>query len=107
MISNMCLNVVGVTSAYTINQDTDEFIDANASAGAFAVTLPPLSQTVRGQPCTVTKVDSSANAVTLATSSSSDTFLDGTTSKTVSTQWSYLRVICSVNSSGNKVWRII
>jgi len=101
------LNVVNVTGAYTINPDTDEYLDCNASGGVFTVTLPPLAKVVRGQPFTITKVDSSANAVTVATSSATDTFLDGTTSKTVSTQWSYLRVVCSVNSSGNKVWRVI
>ena len=104
--TSISLNVVNATTAYTINQDTDDYIDANATTAAFTVTLPLLAQTVRGQSFTVTKVDSSANAVTIACSGT-DTFLDVVPSKTVSTQWSYLRVVCSVNSSGNKVWRVI
>jgi hypothetical protein len=104
--TSISLNVVSATSAYTINQDTDDYIDANATSAAFTVTLPLLSQTVRGQSFTVTKVDSSSNAVTIACSSG-DTFLDGTTSKTASAQWAYVRMVCSTNTAGNKVWRLI
>ena len=103
--TSISLNVVNATTAYTINQDTDDYIDANATTAAFTVTLPLLAQTVRGQSFTVTKVDSSANVVTVACSGT-DTFLDGTTSKTASTQWAYVRMICSTNTAGNKVWRL-
>jgi hypothetical protein len=97
---------VAASTAYTISPATDELIDCNATTAAFTVTLPALAKTPLGQVFTITKVDSSANAVTVAVTGS-DTFLDGTTSKTAATQWSYLRVACSFNGSQAKVWRLV
>lgn len=98
-------NVTGVSAAYTAAA-SDRFIDATATA-AFTITLPLLasSQAVIGREITITKVDSSANAVTVACAGT-DTFLDATTSKTVSTQWNFLKIRVTKNSAGNKVWRV-
>ena len=54
---------------------TRQHVRADATAGAFAVTLPALADTSAGVIITVKKIDASGNAVTV-TASGSDT-IDG------------------------------
>lgn len=71
----------------------------NATSGAITITVPPAA-TRDGREILITKIDSSANAVTIARSGS-DTF-NGATSVTLSNQWDRAKLI----SNGNANWDI-
>jgi hypothetical protein len=77
------------TGAYTATA-TDEIIPCDASGGAFSVTLPT-AVGVPGQRYVVKKVDSSVNAVTVATTSSQT--IDGATTYSLAAQWDSVRVV--------------
>lgn len=68
------------TGAYAA-QDSDYLILADASGGAFSVTLPKAP----GKQFVVKKIDASANAVTI-TPASGET-IDGAASLVITTQW--------------------
>lgn len=89
-----------VTAAYTLVA-TDKTILANATTGAFAVTLPAASSVVSGRPYTVKKIDSSANAVTL-TASGADK-IDGAAIYALGVQYQY----AAVESDGVSNWWIV
>jgi hypothetical protein len=78
--------VLSRTSAYTTTA-SDSTILCNASTGAFAVTLLT-SVGNTGLIFTIKKVDSSANAITVNTTSSQT--IDGAATFTLSTQWSFV-----------------
>jgi hypothetical protein len=71
------------TSAYTATT-SDHTILCNATTGAFSVTLPTAVGNT-GLMYSIKKIDSSANAVTVATTSSQT--IDGVTTRTLSTQY--------------------
>lgn len=79
--------------------DTDEFVFADANGGAFTVTLPN-SNGRDGQVYTIKKIDASANAITINTTSSQT--IDNATSHTLSNQWDFVTVIAN---GGN--WLIV
>jgi hypothetical protein len=76
----LVLGITTQTSAYSI-LTTDYTIRCDATSAAFAVTLPTAS-TCTGQVFVIKKIDSSANAVTI------NGTLDGTASRTLTTQYS-------------------
>jgi len=73
------------TTAYTISGATDSYIRADATSGAFNVTLPTASS-FTGFEYIIKKTDVSANAVTVVGT------IDGVTNYLLSTQYKYLRV---------------
>lgn len=81
------------TSAHTVNGSTgstpETFVNGNAASGAITFTLP-LAANVPGQIVIAKKIDSSANAVTLA-AAGADT-IDGVASKSTTTQYATIRV---------------
>ena len=79
---------VAKTAAYTATA-TDGTIAGNASTGAFSVTLPT-SVGITGKVFTIKKVDSTANAVTVATTSSQT--IDGATTRALSIQYDAITV---------------
>lgn len=83
--------VANKTANYTATS-TDHEIRCDASGGAFTITLPSTSGTNidTGKRYIVKKVDSSSNAVTIATTSSQT--IDGVTTKSLSSQYQTLEV---------------
>lgn len=90
--------VVSKTTAYTA-EVTDSVILCSAAGGAFTVTLPS-AVGLAGHVYTIKKTDSSANAVTIATTSSQT--IDGAATKTLSTQYSLWQV-----ASDGANWQIL
>lgn len=90
--------LVSKTSAYTIVA-TDSNILADATGGAFQVTLPTAVGII-GREYTVKKTDASANAVTVGTTSSQT--IDGSTTYALSLQYRYLKVV-----SDGANWQVI
>lgn len=89
--------VVTETAAYAVAA-TDEIILANASGAAFAVTLPAANAQT-GRRVTVKKIDSSANAVTVASGGGT---IDGAASVALGSQNEAVEVI----SDGTNWWVI-
>lgn len=85
------------TSSYTATA-TDSFIDADATGGAVTITLPT-AVTCPGREYTIKRINSGANAVTVATTSSQT--IDGSTTFTLSAQNSTVVVV-----SNGANWRI-
>lgn len=82
--------LVSKTSAYTLTT-SDCVVLANATSAAFTLTLPSASSVPTGRQYLLKKVDSSANAVTIATTSSQT--IDGSTTASLASQWSKLTVV--------------
>lgn len=89
---------VAKTGAYTAAA-TDEIIACDATSAAFTITLPTAASKT-GQRYTIKKTDSSANAVTIGTTSSQT--IDGSTTYSLASQWKYATII----SNGSN-WLII
>jgi len=87
-INGSIANLVTKTTTYTATI-ADNTILGNASAGAFSITLPT-SVGANGRLYTIKKVDSSANAVTVATTLSQT--IDGQTTKPLSIQYDGVQV---------------
>jgi hypothetical protein len=86
------------TTAYTATA-SDNTLLGNATSAAFSITLPT-AVGITGKTYTVKKIDSSANAVTVATTSSQT--IDGTTTKPLARQYDAI----AVQSDGSN-WMII
>lgn len=80
--------VVAKTAAYTATA-ADSVITADATGGAFSITLPT-AVGIAGKSYTVKRINGGSNAVTVATTSSQT--IDGGVSRTLSTQWESLTV---------------
>ena len=76
------------TATYTLAA-TDSVILADATAAVFTVTLPSAAG-VTGRQYTIKKVDSSANAVTIASAAGN---IDGAATKSLTAQWQAVRVV--------------
>jgi len=89
-ISNIAIGAAITTknTAYTATA-SDETILANVSAGAFAITLPT-AVGATGKTYCIKKIDSSANAVTVNTTSSQT--IDGATSRLLTNQYDAIQV---------------
>ena len=88
-----------VTTAYTVEADKF-YIRADATAGAFAVTLPAALNS-QGRQILIKKVDSSGNAVTV-TRAGSDT-IEGSNTVALAGQWDKTHLI----SNGISSWEIM
>jgi len=77
------------TAAYTIS-DTDSIVIADATTAAYGLTLPS-AVGIAGRQYLIKKRDSSANAVTVATTSSQT--IDGASSFVLGSQWVFVTVI--------------
>jgi len=89
-ISNIAIGAAITTknTAYTATA-SDETILANVSAGAFAITLPT-AVGATGKTYCIKKIDSSANAVTVNTTSAQT--IDGATSRLLTNQYDAIQV---------------
>ena len=99
--------VLSKSTAYTMGV-TDFAVLANASTGAFTVTLPQAS-TATGMIVLIKKTDSSGNAVTVEGygSGSNQDKIEGKTSIPLSTQYSSLLLFSNGSASPNGVWFIL
>lgn len=91
--------IVSVTAAYAADA-TDGVIKADATGGAFSVTLPDVTgaDVIAGTHLTIKKIDSSANLVTVATTSSQN--IDGATTYTgLATQWKTVTLVADKAAS--------
>lgn len=87
-----------VTGTYTA-RELDKVILADATGGAFTVTLP-VAETVKGLVLTVKKIDAGANAVTVDGDGSET--IDGATTYALSSQYKFV----TVYSDGVEWWVI-
>lgn len=90
------VKLVTVTSAYTFAVDVF-YVRADATAGAFTVTLPA-ALTCSGRQVVIKKIDSSVNAVTISRSGT-DT-IEGSSTMSLAAQWDKQILI----SNGNTGW---
>src|SRR3990167_4235347 len=90
--------VTNRTAAGTLNEE-EYHCRVNATSAPVTITVPPAA-TRDGREIIITKVDSSANAVTVARSGS-DTF-NGATSISLAAQWDRAKLI----SNGNASWDV-
>lgn len=86
----MALGDVATINSSTTLDDTHAVVLIDASGGPVTVTLPSVSGIGRRR-YVVKKIDSSANAVTVAASGAE--MIDGTTSKTLAIQYEALEVV--------------
>jgi hypothetical protein len=96
-----------VVSATTTLSLSDYTVLANASSGAFKITLPSVASTAgacNGMILFVKKIDASANAVTIA-AASTDT-IEGNATIALKKQYDSLQLV-SNNSSGAHEWYIL
>lgn len=80
---------VSKTAAYTATT-YDGLIACDATSAAFTITLPT-AVGMSGQEYVIKKVDSSGNAITIATTSSQT--IDGATTKSLPAQWDKIKVV--------------
>lgn len=83
------------TSTTTVTIKNEALHEADASAGAYTVTLPTAIGR-RGHKVTIKKVDSSANAVTISGTSSQT--IDGATTKVLNRQWQSMSLVSDNNN---------
>lgn len=95
---NETSKTANVTTTYTVAADV-YWVRANATGGAFTVTLPLAKDNWR-RSIGVIKIDSSANAVTIGRSGS-DT-INGATTQSLASQYSVMEAI----SDGVSAWDI-
>lgn len=86
------------TSAYTPKYN--DYVLANATDAAFTITLPPISDGKKGGRVGVKKIDSTANAITIDTTSTEH--IDGLDSVTIPAQYGHFEF----ETSGSQ-WYII
>lgn len=91
--------IVTVTTAYTIISNVF-YVRADATAGAFAVTLPA-ALNLQGRQILIKKIDSSANAITV-TAAGSDT-IEGAATSSLAAQWNKTLLISNGNTSWEKI----
>lgn len=77
---------VFVTSTYTVKA-TDYFVSADATGGAFTVTLPDVTAS-KGRELIIKRMNGGGNAVTIGGT------VDGVSNPTLSSQYTYIRLFC-------------
>ena len=77
------------------------YIRCDASAGAFALTLP-LSNNLDGRALVIKKIDSTANAVTV-TRQGSD-LIDGATTQVLSSQYDSISIVSDDDANTWDIW---
>ena len=98
-VHGLVIQVVAKTGAYTLTA-IDDFIECDASGGAFTITLPAVASTTTGKVYHIKKIDSSANVVTVD-GNASETIDDGTTAS-ITTQYECITII----NNGSEWWII-
>ena len=83
------VSVVSVSAAY--GASNNEFIKADASGGAFTITLPAASASQDNR-ITIKKTDVSVNTVTVDGNAAET--IDGQLTQTLTSQWDSLTVVC-------------
>ena len=83
------LSIAAKTGAYTI-LTSDQIVTGDATSAAFTITLPT-AVSKDGQTFTIKKIDASANAVTVGTTSSQT--IDGSTTYSLPTRYKYVTVV--------------
>lgn len=78
------------TADYTVTA-SDSVVTGDATAAAFTITLPTAAG-ITGREYTFKKIDSSANAVTIAGYGGTET-IDGATTYALSVQWQYVSIV--------------
>jgi hypothetical protein len=86
-------------AAYTV-PDNVFYVRADATAGAFAVTIPEAGSRL-GRRLLIKKIDASGNAVTV-TRSGSDTF-EGSNTISLAAQWAKTYIIAAISGSWEKI----
>lgn len=81
--------IAAKTAAYTATS-ADEILTGDATGGAFSITLPT-AVGISGRTYTIKRLNSGANAVTVATTGGQT--IDGASTVTLTTQWQTLRVV--------------
>jgi hypothetical protein len=94
---NIGNNVTTVTTAYTVTNG-DYKILANATGGAFTITLPAASAVPPGWEVRIEKTDASGNAVTISRAGA-DT-IEGATTVSLAAQFNITRL----TSDGTSIW---
>ena len=89
---------ISVTAAYTV-EAFDRVILANATAGAFTVTLPTAVDRNGQQPITIKRVNGGANAVTIGSTSGT---IDGSATASLASQYS-----CKTVISDGTNWHVV
>lgn len=92
------INIVSKAAAYTL-ANGDDVLLADATAGAFTVTLP-LVALYTGKVFTVKKIDASGNAVTIDGAGSET--IDGATTRALAAQYDSLTLL-----GGSSEWHLI
>lgn len=83
------LSISAKTGAYTI-LTSDQIVTGDATSAGFTITLPT-AVSKDGQTFTIKKIDASANAVTVGTTSSQT--IDGSTTYSLPTRYKYVTVV--------------
>ena len=95
-LGGVIANISNITSNTSVDQ-SKEYLDVDASSSAVTITLPSSPST--GQLYTITKNDSSANAVTVDGNGKT---INGSTSHTLSSQYDKVRIIYTGTE-----WRVV
>lgn len=89
------------SATYTITADDNgAVILCDATSGAFPINLLAAADAGDGYEITIKKIDSSSNAITVTADGSEE--IDGSTTKTVTIQYSYVTLVCDATG-----WHII
>lgn len=95
-------SVIPVTTTYTVAaSDNGRLIEADATSGAFTITLPAAATAGNGFEISIKKVDSSSNAVTVDADGSET--IDGNTSTSLPNQFD----VVSIRSNGTSWSEIV
>jgi hypothetical protein len=89
-LSQLINEVVTKSAAYTIGANDESTILADATSGAFTISLPPAATAGFGRTYTIVKIDASANAVTLDGDGSEP--INSSTTYALGTQWKHVKV---------------
>ena len=96
-VHGLVIQAIAKTGAYTLTA-IDDFVECDASGGAFIITLPAVASTTTGKVYHIKKIDSSANVVTVD-GNASETIDDGTTAS-ITTQYECITII----NNGSEWW---
>lgn len=98
--------IVSLTSATTLTDTSPLLVRCDATAGAFTVTLPATSAAFNGF-FHIVKIDSGANAITIAIDST-DSWFGSTTPQTLASQWKSVTLIAAFNALDSiSGWHVI
>lgn len=99
-------SVIGMTATTTLDRNPPIVVRCDATSGNITVTLPSTAS-IDNHIWHISKIDSSANTVTVAINTS-DTWYGATAAQTLATQWKSVTLI-SVNDAVNTIagWHVV